>query len=83
MSNIVSICAINKNEAKIQNMKSAFEAITTATKDYSRVLRLAYQISSSYLGATNIIHFVRECVIEPNTRIDHLYKKIENTMARW
>ncbi|CBY18961.1 unnamed protein product [Oikopleura dioica] len=62
MSNIVSICALNKNEAKIQNMKSAFEAITTATKEYNGILR--------------------ECVIEPNTMIDHLYKKIENTMAR-
>ena len=44
MSNIVSICALNKNEAKIQNMKSAFEAITTATKEYNQILR--YFISS-------------------------------------
>ena len=26
---------------------------------------------------------LRECVIQPNSRIDTLYKKIESTMARW
>ena len=63
MSNIVAICALNKNEDKIQNMKKAFEAITVATRAYDKTLR--------------------ECVIQPNSRIDTLYKKIESTMARW
>ena len=39
MSNIVAICALNKNESKMQNMKQAFDAITVATRAYDKTLR--------------------------------------------